>query len=70
MNTCKTCKWWRPFNVSGASKIFGMGQCENDLLAGGGYPSPNGMHAGEVWSNPCSPMTGPEFGCVHHESKD
>lgn len=64
MNTCDTCKWWRNFNLSERN----CGGCENQKLSN--Y---------SVWPDGCvinnqdmdgqQPVTGPKFGCIHHDPK-
>jgi hypothetical protein len=72
MNTCKTCKWWGAAAI-GHSKA---NHCENPksvplshLLSGGDIPDDwvetghdeETVHAAPVF------VTGPDFGCIHHE---
>lgn len=64
MNTCDTCKWWA---LKGTDKLFVCHQsCYHPKVSNGQF----GIHdslkiavaekTGEV-------MTGPKFGCIHHE---
>lgn len=64
MNTCDTCKWW--IEPKEGYDHRDMGTCENDKLISIGSDM---LSAGEVWSSPCQPSTGPKFGCIHHELK-
>ena len=64
MNTCKTCKWWdkEPFY----SQDCPMRECKHPKFGTDSRLSDGlaqaGMDAGYV-----NILTGPDFGCVHHE---
>lgn len=65
MNTCDTCKWWREQkNIDHVPE----GQCYCPGITTGGYPLENGA----VFGYPVGGqhlLTGPKFGCIHHEPK-
>lgn len=67
MSTCKTCKYWDseildPIHFKGERE--NMRLCNNEDLCDMGD---NKLSAGETWGSAQRPMTGPNFGCVHHE---
>ncbi len=65
--TCKDCKWWENTpEIKPSLNHQNMGECENPLLEEIGNDC---LSAGEVWGSPCTPATGPDFGCIHHEAK-
>lgn len=73
MNTCKTCKWWLFWNErENPSSILNAdiwGSCENPLLESNIEDRhTNGLSASECRQGEV-PSTGPDFGCIHWESK-
>lgn len=67
MNTCDACKWWEP--PKEGNDHHNMGICESENLVYNGHSRNDSLCAGEVWSFPLAPSTGPKFGCVHWEPK-
>lgn len=69
MNTCDTCKWWDRQSYSVDPPFVGR-KCFSPLFEDSGSGNPegsvtqSGMDAGYV-----ELLTGPKFGCIHHESK-
>ena len=71
MNTCKTCKWWGLVDsydnsLKYCKKAEDMGSSEwRGLFSGSNWN--DHANRGELTDN-C--VTGPDFGCVHHEDKE
>ena len=72
MNTCKTCKWWRPDEREVDMVSPGLhGSCTCPKFGG------HGLNAEET--SDCAYITdslgewelfvGPDFGCIHHHPK-
>lgn len=62
MNRCKTCKWWDTSHREYSPLPAGYGECSIEYQTEtsgvfGRYDTTSGV------------ITGPEFGCVHHEEK-
>lgn len=67
MNTCKTCRWWAGIQEEMRGCLFVENfenQSKQDLFAVGEACDRYGDR-----HFPCV-VTGPDFGCVHHESKE
>lgn len=64
MNTCDTCKWWEDFKL----KRKPCGGCSN-LKLSRYQVSPDGLCINNQDMDGQQPVTGPKFGCVHHEPK-
>jgi hypothetical protein len=64
MNTCDTCKWWGDKDISAGEN---MSFCEKDLMPG----IPDSIQAEDIpkFSGYARIVTGPKFGCIHHEPK-
>lgn len=71
MNTCKTCRWWNnkpnpdwdipsDYGVCESKKVGLRDYVELDFLTFDGYPEYKTGLA----------IAGPNFGCIHHKSKD
>ncbi len=74
INRCKTCRWWqREEDIPGSQSVFSHGKCTHlkvdytstEWIDADDSLTQWGMDAGYV-----DVATGPEFGCVHHESKE
>ena len=70
MNTCDTCKWWKPLDGEPNEPLMMVCfnehiHCDVSMVGGDAncacdaYPE---HHSGRM-------VTGPKFGCVHHEAK-
>lgn len=61
METCKTCKWWEvATSLGGQPQKYG--NCENVMSS---KPVSDRIYEDEY----THVMTGPDFGCIHHEPK-
>ena len=69
MDTCKTCKWWKPCDTFWAV-LRGRGDCEyrcyEDPFPDLAWPYDYGDR--DIVSARLS--TGPDFGCIHHEKRE
>lgn len=70
MNTCDTCKWWEgPSGISFRS----IGKCKNESLGRVVLIldiEPDNLGVFGISDEEKHPVvTGPKFGCVHHEPK-
>lgn len=61
MNTCDTCKWWM-------SRDYPHCVCENKKVSDG-TPSQIPNEAYLAVHDEGEFVTGPKFGCIHHEPK-
>lgn len=76
METCKTCRWWGIRNINGNATVAYEGDskacCSPKLIDieehKEGYAAIKGDGFGLDYPV-CDLMTGPDFGCVHHEVK-
>ncbi len=69
MNTCKTCKWWSipaPYGGQHLCKKLWGGQAEDHEHLR--IPIPRRISI-SAYGNVVGIYTGPDFGCVNHESK-
>lgn len=62
MNTCETCKWWRPPDEFEIRNGRVQGYCGHEKFDDDN--AEDGVYGGE---NGCLVHTGPDFGCIHHE---
>lgn len=75
MNTCKTCKWWTHYEGVTSLSEAGFNRCANPSLSRQDRSWKTGQLASDnleiVTGNPTRGYicTGPDFGCIHHESK-
>ena len=69
MNTCDTCKWWKPPEGDSEKLICPkIGECGNQkFLKYLGDTMEDEMWAGESPSYANQPLTGPKFGCIQWE---
>jgi hypothetical protein len=65
MNTCKTCKWWNN-NPLGNEIPNTWGYCDELERISGDIPPVDGLLA--IYADAI--LTGPDFGCVHHQEKE
>lgn len=71
MERCKTCKWWdigrcdQQFEPH-ARAMLEVAECDAEFTA---EPKPAGLLA-RTNGESCVILTGPEFGCVHHQPKE
>lgn len=69
MNTCKSCKWWG-VNLADAHLQDGYGSCDfPEMLEDVRHQIPADDNAYCYTNEPGNIMTGPNFGCIHHEPK-
>ncbi len=69
MNTCKTCKWWNGANQK--NSYCGLPMLEQFTFEPGGYRIPaDAVYAVDRGGDVAGLLTGPDFGCVHHEAKE
>ena len=65
MNQCKTCDFWGEF---GTQESFGI--CHHPKLADLGAVRGQGPDVlGYEFDEGVAILTGPEFGCIHHEER-
>jgi hypothetical protein len=67
MERCKTCKWWKQLDWKGKEPTHSYCECPKIFMGNGKYMNApdeaevhGGLDLGEF-------ITGPEFGCIHHE---
>jgi hypothetical protein len=70
LGTCKTCRWWGMYKDAwkGESKACGSPILVDIDGHKDGYLAVSGDGFGLDYPV-CDLMTGPDFGCVHHEEK-
>lgn len=62
MNTCDTCKFWRP---EGGSSCYGY--CQSGKIK---YPTTSNPTDDDILCYQTAPLFGPKFGCIHHQPKE
>lgn len=66
MNTCDTCKWWAPYGSDVPKYPKGISLCWHDRI-GPIDPLPARDDKFLSTMSLSRAVTGPKFGCVHHE---